>query len=59
MSLSYDRLAEAVRLCEACPLGVQGRGVPGMWCGEPLSAPGGESVLVLGEVLASHVPCRW
>ncbi len=47
--MSYDRLAEAVRMCEACPLGVQGRGVPGMWAGEAPSAPGAEVVMVLGE----------
>ena len=46
---SFARLAEAVRLCEACPLGVQGRGVPGMWCGEAQDASDGESVMVLGE----------
>ena len=47
--MSYDRLAEAVRLCEACPLGAVGRGVPGTWAGEPLSASQGEVVMVLGE----------
>ena len=47
--MSYDRLAEAVHLCEACPLGVQGRGVPGMWSDGALSASGEEVVMVLGE----------
>lgn len=49
MSTSYDRLTEAVRLCEACPLGVRGRGVPGMWADEALSASQGEVVMILGE----------
>ena len=42
--MRYDRLCEAVRLCEACPLGVRGAGVPGMYIG-------GESptTMILGE----------
>ena len=44
---SLDRLAEAVRLCQACPLGVMGRGVPGTWVDFNPAAP--ERVLVLGE----------
>ena len=47
MSILLDRLSEAVRLCQACPLGTQGPGVPGTWVNGPLSA--GESTLVLGE----------
>ena len=39
--MSLDRLAEAVRLCEACPLGTMGRGVPGMWYVVDPAAPGG------------------
>ena len=42
--MSYDRLCEAVRMCEACPLGTQGRGVPGMYVGD--EAP---TMMVLGE----------
>ena len=49
MNDPLDRLTEAVRLCEACPLGVQGRGVPGMWAGEAPSAPSGDVVMGLGE----------
>ena len=33
--MSSDRLCEAVRLCEACPLGVRGVGVPGMYLRGP------------------------
>ena len=45
--MSYDRLTEAVRLCEACPLGTVGRGVPGTWVDFDPAAP--ERTLVLGE----------
>ena len=41
--MSYDRLCEAIRLCEACPLGGQGQGVPGMYVGE------NPTLMVLGE----------
>ncbi len=42
--MTYDRLCEAVRLCGACPLGVRGVGVSGMYIG-------GESptTMILGE----------
>lgn len=45
MVSSLERLAEAVRLCKACPLGTMGRGVPGMWSDGEHSA----SVMILGE----------
>ena len=45
-----NRLADAVRLCAACSLGVRGKGVPGQFVGE--ESPDGDlvgSVMVLGE----------
>jgi len=45
--MSYDRLCEAIRLCEACPLGAQGRGVPGAYVNrEVCSSP---TLVILGE----------
>lgn len=55
--MTLDRLSEAVRLCSACPLGTQGRGVPGMvvvgqgqtGADVDLSASEHGSVMILGE----------
>ncbi len=47
--MTLERLAEAVSICKACPLGTQGRGVPGTWAEGQHSAPEGEVVMVLGE----------
>ena len=55
--MGLDRLAEAVRACAACPLGAQGKGVPGTWVlnnphmpsPEALSAASEERVMILGE----------
>lgn len=46
---SYTRLAEAVRACQACPLGGMGHGVPGMWSDGQYSASRDRRVMVLGE----------
>ena len=46
---SLTRLAEAVSICQACPLGTRGRGVPGMWSDGPHSAGESDVVMILGE----------
>ncbi len=46
--MSYDSLCEAIRMCEACPLGGQGAGVPGRAVYHDCSdAP--PTIMVLGE----------
>lgn len=45
--MTLNRLAEAVRMCQACPLGTMGRGVPGTWVDFDPAAS--ERILVLGE----------
>lgn len=47
--MSLDRLAEAVRECQACPLGMSGQGVPGKWTDVDPAAPDGEVLMGLGE----------
>ena len=52
MSSPYDRLADAVRACSACPIGLRGTrggGVPGMWSDSKPDASRDRRVLVLGE----------
>ena len=52
--MSLDRLSEAVRLCEACALGVRGKGVPGRFVIErPPDAPLVPPVMILGEAPGS------
>jgi DNA polymerase len=45
----YKRLADAVKVCQACPLGTGGQGVPGKWIVGPRSKLGTEVVMILGE----------
>ena len=46
---SLTRLSEAVHLCQACPLGTRGHGVPGMWSEGTYNESGVTPVMILGE----------